>query len=79
MRVLVRLYETTKYEAAEKSHEIEYDKVVGFKVVAGRDADQIEAESNGFIDEYHEYLVIEFENGETSTFRNSHVDLFKLF
>nr|DAN99456.1 MAG TPA: hypothetical protein [Caudoviricetes sp.] len=26
----------------------------------------------------HEYMVHHFENGENSTFRNSHVDLFRI-
>lgn len=28
------------------------------------------------IDEYHEYLVLNFENGTTITFGNFHVDMF---
>ena len=31
-----------------------------------------------FKDAYNEYLVITLENGETSTFCNSHVDLFRI-
>lgn len=39
--------------------------------------EQIESETDeSGIDECHEYLIIELENGEISTFRNSHVDLF---
>ena len=30
------------------------------------------------VDEFEEYLILTFENGETSTFRNSHVDLFRI-
>ena len=78
--VILEIYEGCKYvkEAHEKeSVTVKYENVVGFEVVSGEKAREIEKETDGScIDEYHEYLVIYFENGETSTFRNSHVDMF---
>jgi len=67
-----------KYEDREDGKDIKYSGCIGFEVITGEAAAQIENESDGScIDEYHEYLVLHFENGDTATFRNSHVDLFK--
>ena len=66
-----------KYETEEEGIRVHYDGVEAFEVVTGERAKEIENEGDGScIDEYHEYLVLHFENGDTSTFRNSHVDLF---
>lgn len=58
----------------------EYYGVKGFDVVSDpATVEEIEnfTDANS-IDEYHEYLILYFENGETATFRNSHVDLFRI-
>lgn len=77
----LEIYEICKYQ--EIAHETEpkkirYTGVEGFEVVSDPErVKEIERDTDGScIDEYHEYLVIYFENGETATFRNSHVDLF---
>ena len=45
--------------------------------MTGKEAKEIEAETDADgIDESHEYLVLHLLNGETATFRNSHVDMF---
>lgn len=78
-RVLIDVYEGVKYEDKSEPKTITYEGVEGFEVVSGEAAAKIEAECDGScIDEYHEYLVIYFKNGETSTFRNSHVDMFHI-
>lgn len=81
MKVLVRVYDEVKYNAgSEKAREVELDNVKSFEVVSDPKAVyEIESHTDGScIDEYHEYLVLHLENGETSTFRNSHVDLFRI-
>lgn len=81
MKVKVKVYDKVKYSPlSEKVAEAEYDRVKGFDVVS--DPSKIEEIENCIdadgIDENHEYLVLYFESGETSTFRNSHVDLFMI-
>ena len=81
MKFKVKVYDEVKYSPlSEKVAEIEYDGVKGFDVVSDpATVEEIESGADGScIDEYHEYLILYFENGETSTFRNSHVDLFKI-
>ena len=64
-------------EQSEKVAEVEYKNIKRFEVVTGERATEIgnETDSNSR-DEYNEYLVITLEDGEISTFCNSHVDLF---
>ena len=61
---------------SEKVAEVEYKNIKGWDIVSDpMTVERIEAETDE-IDEYHEYLIIALENGEISTFRNSHVDMF---
>lgn len=81
--VLIDLYDNCKYTASVETFEncksVTYDKVEWFEVVGGEEAEKIEAESDGScIDDYHEYLVLHFEDGDTATFRNSYADLFTI-
>ena len=76
--VEIEIHEEVKYfDKSENLPRVQYSDVIAFEVVHGDAAALIEAESDGScIDELHEYLVLSFANGETSTFRNSHVDMF---
>ena len=85
MRVALSMLESEmSYEEIEKftgmnREEIEYE-IESFEIVGGKKAEEIEAETDGScIDEFHEYLVLHLTNGDESIFRNSHVDMFKVY
>jgi hypothetical protein len=80
MTVKIKIYDRVKYDkASEKIAEVEYN-INGFKVVCGgAEAQEIESETDGScMDDFHEYLILDFGNGEKSTFRNSYVDMFRV-
>ena len=80
MNVKVKLYNGVKYNVnSEKTAEVKYYNIKGYEVVTGDKATEIGLETDeNSRDEYNEYLIIILENGETSTFCNSHVDLFRI-
>lgn len=76
MKVKVRVYDGMKYnENSKKMAEVEYN-VTGFEVkeIPATEILKVFDET----DEYNEYLILTLANGETATFRNSHVDLFRI-
>lgn len=81
-KATVKLYilEGCKYTAEDLGNEIEvsYTGVTSWDVIeGGQEAEEIEAQTDAnSIDEFHEYLVLHFEDGTEATFRNSHVDMF---
>ena len=80
LNVKVKVYSGVKYDLSnEKVAEVEYKDIEGFEVVTGERATEIgsmtDEESR---DEYNEYLAITFKDGQTATFCNSHVDLFRI-
>ncbi len=79
MSVKVVVYDKCKYDlTSKKVAEVEYKNIRGFDILSDiMTVERIEAETDE-IDEYHEYLIIALENGEISTFRNSHVDMFRI-
>ena len=79
MKVKVKVYDGVKYkEESKKGAEIEY-QIEGFEVVTGDRAIEIGLETDeNSRDEYNEYLVLDLGNGETATFCNSHVDMFRI-
>lgn len=79
MKVKVKVYDGVKYSrVSKKIAEVEY-QIDGFEVVTGDRATEIGLETDGnSLDEYNEYLVLDLGNGETATFCNSHVDLFRI-
>ena len=80
MNVKVKVYNGYKYSLdSEKVAEVEYYNIRSYEVVTGDRATQIGLETDEESrDEYNEYLIITLENGETSTFCNSHVHIFRI-
>lgn len=78
MKVKVKVYDGVKYNAdSKKVAEVEY-QIKGYEVVTGSRATEIGLSTDeNSRDEFNEYLVLELENGETATFCNSHVDMFR--
>ena len=81
MKGLVKIYDGVKYfRGSEKVNEHIYTDVESWKIVGGKEAKEVEKEFIGSdLDEFQEYLILSFANGTTSTFRNSHIDLFKIY
>ena len=76
MKVLVKVYDGIKYDAAStKVAETRYNDVVSLDVKHISD-DEIFAQGFDTIDDYREYAILTFADGTTSTFRNSCVDIF---
>lgn len=83
VNVVVNVYNECKYtaseEAFENAKEVKLNGIESWEIVDGEDAKEIEAHTDGScIDDYHEYLVLHFVDGTTSTFRNSYVDMFRV-
>lgn len=73
------VYDKCKYTMSDFAdhREVTYTDIEHWEVWDGDDARYLEKDTDGScIDDYHEYLVLFFENGETATFRNSYVDMF---
>lgn len=82
-KVTLYVYEGCKYTAKSaedlgEEREVSYPGITGWDIIeGGKEAEEIEAETDADgIDEFHQYLVLHLLNGETATFRNSHVDMF---
>lgn len=76
----LKLYDKIKYRWDSKGiYNILYKDIVDYQVVWGKEAKKLEQYCTpDNIDDYHEYLVLEFKDGTTSTFRNSYVDLIEI-
>ena len=75
MNVLVKIYNGSKYDASsEKVAETRYNCVVSLDVKRISDDEILKVFDD--VDEYGEYAILTFADGTTSTFRNSHVDIF---
>lgn len=76
MKVTVKVYDGCKYERDSKVvARVDYS-IKGFEV---KEISKEEIAEQGFdeFDPYNEYLILNFEDGDTATFRNSYCDMFR--
>jgi hypothetical protein len=80
MNVKIKVYDMSKYEkGSKKVAEVEYNNIQGYEVVTGDRATEIGTSTDANSrDEFNEYLIITLSDGQTSTFCNSHVDIFRV-
>ena len=76
----IEIYDSCKYsQNSRRVNIVKYNNIVNWELVTGKDAAELEAETDGScIDDYHEYLVLNLADGTQATFRNSYVDMFRL-
>lgn len=72
MNAIVMVYNKCKYyNDSEVIAEVKYN-IKGYEVVnGGARAEEIERDTDTYgVDDFHEYLILNLADGETSTFRN---------
>ena len=77
MKLNIKLYDKCKYEEDAKIiKDVNITDIISLEVVE-IPASKILTETDGScVDDYNEYLILTYDNGETSTYRNSYVDVF---
>lgn len=77
MNAKIEVYDICKYNPESKVvAEVEYTDIVKYEVKIIPDEKILE--DYDMVDDYREYLILTFANGETSTYRNSYVDMFRM-
>ena len=77
MRVVIKLYDKVKYNKdSKKIADVFYD-ITDYKVTTN-EKEVLKDTDGSCIDEYHEYLILKLIDGNTATFCNSHVDMFRI-
>lgn len=80
-KVMIKVYDGRKYDTASKKiGEVEYDIIRWgiFNLADFNEDDRADIINNDMLDENDEYLRIWEKDDESSTYRNSHVDMFRI-
>lgn len=75
------IYPTVKWMTCEGDEVIRIHRygIKNWEIVSGEDAEELESRTDGScIDDYHEYLVLNYKDGTSEAFRNSYVDAFNV-
>lgn len=75
-RVVIDLYDRPKYEKGSKEIAEVFYNIKAFEVKQLTD-EEITAMGFDEFDPHQEYLILDLEDGDTATFRNSYVDMFR--
>ena len=79
MKLYVIVYDKCKYEKDSKEMWMgEYTDVEKVEVSEIPQEEVLKETDGSSVDDYNEYLILYFGNGETSTFKNSYVDVFMI-
>ena len=79
MLVNIKLYDKCKYE--EDSNviaSVNLNGVVSLDVREIPESEILKETDGSCVDEFNKYAILTFENGEISTYRHCHVDVFRL-
>ena len=76
----VKMYDLCKYtRESRENRELRHIQrgVISWDIITGEDVKEIESNLNDDeMDELHEYITLNFEDGSEATYRNSHCDIF---
>ena len=77
MNVKIKLYDLPKYDTESKVvAEVEYKNIAKYEVKIISDEEMLA--TYDMVDDYKEYLILTLADGDTATFRNSYVDMFRM-
>lgn len=79
MKLNVKLYNECKYEKDSKViKDVNLECIASLEIKEIPISEILKETDGSCVDPYNDYLILTYENGETSTFRNSHVDAFRI-
>lgn len=79
MKLNVKLYNECKYEKDSKViKDVNLEGIASLEIKEIPISEILKETDGSCVDPYNDYLILTYENGETSTFRNSYVDAFRI-
>lgn len=78
-KVIIKGYDGCKYDKDSSKKWEQQWTIEGFEVQTIPPEEFLKDADEEMLDEYNEYLVLHCTDGDTATFRNSHVDLFRIY
>lgn len=79
MELNIKVYNKCKYKEGSKViADVNLTDIASLEVKEISANEILRKYSGSCLDDYNEYLILTFENGETSTYRNSYVDVFRM-